>query len=48
MTVDHIGNDRADNVADFGLMVVDPAVIDTRRNFSGACGQCVSCGSRAS
>ena len=34
-----IGNDAADEAADFGRRRVSPAVIDARRNLSGVCGR---------
>ena len=37
--VDRIGNDAADEAADFGRRRVSPAVIDARRNLSGVCGR---------
>ena len=36
---DKLGNDAADEAADFGRRRVSPAVIDARRNFSGVCGR---------
>ena len=36
--VDRLGNDAADEAADFGRRRVGPAVIDARRNLSGVCG----------
>ena len=33
-----MGNDAADEAADFGRRRVSPAVIDARRNLSGVCG----------
>ena len=36
---DRLGNDAADEAADFGRMRVSPAVIDARRNLSGVCGR---------
>ena len=36
--VDRLGNDAADEAADFGRRGVSPAVIDARRNLSGVCG----------
>ena len=36
---DKLGNDAADEAADFGRRRVSPAVIDARRNFSGGCGR---------
>ena len=35
--LDKLGNDAADEAADFGRRRVDHAVIDARRNLSGAC-----------
>ena len=35
---DWLGNDAADEAADFGRRRVSPAVIDARRNLSGVCG----------
>ena len=35
---DRLGNDAADEAADFGLGGSVPAVIDARRNLSGVCG----------
>ena len=35
---DRLGNDAADEAADFGRRRVSPAVIDARRNLSGVCG----------
>ena len=35
--VDRLGNDAADEAADFGRRRVGPAVIDARRNLSGVC-----------
>ena len=37
--VDKIGNDAADEAADFGRRRVGNAVIDARRNLSGVCGR---------
>ena len=37
--VDRIGNDAADEAADFGRRRVGHAVIDARRNLSGVCGR---------
>ena len=37
--VDKLGNDAADEAADFGRRRVSPAVIDARRNLSGVCGR---------
>ena len=36
---DKLGNDAADEAADFGRRRVGPAVIDARRNLSGVCGR---------
>ena len=36
---DKLGNDAADEAADFGCRRVSPAVIDARRNLSGVCGR---------
>ena len=36
---DKLGNDAADEAADFGRRRVSPAVIDARRNLSGVCGR---------
>ena len=36
--VDRLGNNAADEAADFGRRRVCPAVIDARRNLSGVCG----------
>ena len=36
---DKLGNDAADEAADFGRRRVSPAVIDARRNQSGVCGR---------
>ena len=36
---DKLGNDAADEAADFGRRRVSPAVIDDRRNLSGVCGR---------
>ena len=36
---DRLGNDAADEAADFGRRRVSPAVIDARRNLSGGCGR---------
>ena len=36
---DKLGNDAADEAADFGRQRVSPAVIDARRNLSGVCGR---------
>ena len=35
--LDKLGNDAADDAADFGRRMVDPAVIDARRNLSVVC-----------
>ena len=35
----YLGNDAADEAADFGRRRVSPAVIDARRNLSGVCGR---------
>ena len=35
--VDRLGNNAADEAADFGRRRVSPAVIDARRNLSGVC-----------
>ena len=37
--VDRLGNNAADEAADFGRRIVDFAVIDARRNFAGVCGR---------
>ena len=37
--VDRLGNDAADEAADFGRWRVGNAVIDARRNLSGVCGR---------
>ena len=37
--LDRIGNNGADEAADFGRRRVDFAVIDARRNFAGVCGR---------
>ena len=37
--VDRLGNDAADEAADFGRSRVGNAVIDARRNLSGVCGR---------
>ena len=37
--VDRLGDDAADEAADFGRRRVSPAVIDARRNLSGVCGR---------
>ena len=34
---DKLGNDAADEAADFGRRKVDPAIVDARRNLSGVC-----------
>ena len=34
-----LGNDAANEAADFGRRRVSPAVIDARRNLSGVCGR---------
>ena len=36
--LDRLGNDAADEAADFGRRRVGPAIIDARRNLSGVCG----------
>ena len=36
---DRLGNNAADEAADFGRRRVSPAVIDARRNLSGGCGR---------
>ena len=36
---DSVGNNAADEAADFGRRRVDPPVIDARRNFAGVCGR---------
>ena len=36
---DKLGNDAADEAADFGRRRASPAVIDARRNLSGVCGR---------
>ena len=36
---DRLGNDAADEAADFGRRRVSPDVIDARRNLSGVCGR---------
>ena len=36
---DKLGNDAADEAADFGRRRVSPVVIDARRNLSGVCGR---------
>ena len=37
--VDRLGNNAADEAADFGRRRVGNAVIDARRNLSGGCGR---------
>ena len=37
--LDRLGNDAADEAADFGCGRVGPAVIDARRHLSGVCGR---------
>ena len=37
--LDRLGNNAADEAADFGRRRVGPAVIDARRNLSGVCGR---------
>ena len=37
--LDRLGNNAADEAADFGWRRVGPAVIDARRNLSGVCGR---------
>ena len=37
--LDRLGDNAADEAADFGLRTVGPAVIDARRNLSGVCGR---------
>ena len=37
--LDRLGNNAADEAADFGRRSVGPAVIDARRNLSGFCGR---------
>ena len=37
--LDRLGNNAADETADFGRRKVSPAVIDARRNLSGGCGR---------
>ena len=37
--IDRLGNNAADEAADFGRRRVDNAVIDARRNLSGVCGR---------
>ena len=41
--VDILGNDAADEAADFGRRRVGNAVIDARRDLSGVCGTLVPC-----
>ena len=41
--VDRLGNDAADEAADFGRRKVGHDVIDAHRNLSGVCGSVVSC-----
>ena len=41
--VDRLGNDAADEAADFGLRRVGNAVIDARRNLSGVCAYGLVC-----
>ena len=41
--VDRIGNNAADDAADFGRRRVGNAVIDARRNLSGVCGRWYHC-----
>ena len=41
--LDRIGNNAADEAADFGRRRVGPAVIDARRNFLGGLWEVVSC-----
>ena len=36
---ERLGNDAADDAADFGRRMVGPVVIDARRNLSGVCGR---------
>ena len=38
---DRVGNNAADEAADFGRRRVGQDVIDARRNFSGICGRCI-------
>ena len=38
--LDRLGNDAADEAADFGRWRVSNAVIDARRSLSGVCGRC--------
>ena len=40
---DRLGNDAADEAADFGRRRVGNAVIDACRNLSGVCGRWFSC-----
>ena len=42
--VDRLGNDAADEAADFGRRSVGNAVIDARRNLSAVCGRCYPVG----
>ena len=37
--LDRLGNDTADEAADFGRRRFDHAVIGVERNFSGVCGR---------
>ena len=37
--LDRVGNNAADDAADFGRRRVPVAVIDARRNFAGVCGR---------
>ena len=37
--LDRLGNNAADESADFGRWRVDFPVVDARRNFSGVCGR---------
>ena len=37
--VDRVGDDRADEAADFGRRRLEPGAIDARRNLSGVCGR---------
>ena len=39
LTVGRLGNDAADEAADFGRRTVGNLVIDARRNLSGVCGR---------
>ena len=41
--VDRLGNNAADEAADFGRRRVGPAVIDARRNLSGVCSRWYPC-----